>query len=88
MDADALAEWTRLEDEYDTEIDRYLTPARAAAPSGGVAPDQPVLERLAALRRRRDAAREKYVGSLDGSPPPATPAAAPDTASIVILGSD
>jgi hypothetical protein len=86
MDAEALQEWTRLEDEYDTQVDRFVV----SIPSGsaGREPLDLARERLADLRRRRNAAREKYVDSLKDSPVPDPQTAAPDTASIVILGSD
>ena len=45
-------------------------------------------ERLADLGRQRDAARGRYIDSLKDSPTPDPQATAPDTASIVILGSD
>jgi hypothetical protein len=86
IDADAFEEWTRLEDEYDTQVDRFL-----ASTPGGSASGQSLdlaRERLADLRRRRDAAREKYVDNLKDSPGPDPRTAAPDRASIVILGSD
>jgi hypothetical protein len=86
MDADALQEWTRLEDEYDKQVDRSL-----ASNPGGTAPGGESLdlarEHLSDLRRRRDAARDRYIDGLKESPGPDPQTAAPDTASIVILGS-
>jgi hypothetical protein len=87
MDADALQEWTRLEDEYDTQVDRLLASTLAGTASG-VKPLDLARDRLADLRRRRDAARASYVQGLKDSPGPDAQTAAPDTASIVILGSD
>ena len=87
MDADALQEWTRLEDECDTQVDRLLASTLGGAASGGKPLDLD-RDRLADLRRRRNAARAKYVDSLKDSPGPDPQTAAPDTASIVILGSD
>jgi hypothetical protein len=87
MDDDALQEWTRLEDEYDTEVDRFMDATLGGAASGGEPLDL-ARDRLADLRQRRDAARTRYVEGLKGSPGPDPQTAAPDTASIVILGSD
>jgi hypothetical protein len=86
MDADSLQEWTRLEDEYDTQVDRFVVSIPSV--SAGREPLDLARERLADLRRRRNAARAKYVDSLKDSPGPDPQTAAPDTASIVILGSD
>ena len=87
MDADALEEWTRLEDECDTQVDRLLASTLGGAASGGEPLDL-ARDRLADLRRRRDAARQRYIDGLKDSPGPDPQTAAPDTASIVILGSD
>ena len=87
MDTDALKEWTRLEDEYDTEVDRFVASTPGAAAYDGKPLDL-ARDRLADLRRRRDAARDRYVNSLKDSAGPDPQTAAPDTASIVILGSD
>ena len=87
MDADALQEWTRLEDECDTQVDRFLASTIAGTAAGGELIDL-ARDRLADLRRRRDAARQRYIDGLKDSPGPDPQTAAPDTASIVILGSD
>jgi hypothetical protein len=87
MDADALQEWTRLEDECDTQVDRLLASTLGGAASGGEPLDL-ARDRLADLRRRRDAARDRYIDGLQDSPGPDPQTAAPDTASIVILGTD
>ena len=86
MDADALQEWTRLEDEYDTQVDPFVV--SIPSDSAGREPLDLARERLADLRRRRNAARAKYVDGLKDSPGPDPQTAAPDTASIVILGTD
>ena len=87
MDADALQEWTRLEDEYDTQVDRFLASTLAGTAAGGEPLDL-AHDRLADLRRRRDVARQRYLDGLKDSPGPDPQTAAPDTASIVIPGTD
>ena len=78
MDADALEEWTGLEDEYDAQVDRFLASTLGGSASGGEPLDL-ARERLADLRRRRDAARARYVDELKDSPGPDPLTAAPDT---------